>query len=297
MPAGPRIRSNSEFGLITDNPLTAGALTFNSARLSLFPVVSAAHAVVTLDPRAINGEPEIVIITAHTAAATVATITRGAYGTVARSHPVGTEWIHAPLDEDFIEILTSATRPSDPYAGQPIFQTDTNSFFARNAANTAWANINMYADPPACRVFHDATQNVLDSVDTALVFNTERYDTDNMHSTAVNTGRITINTAGLYLVFTHIAFQTDNDYTQLYGYLRVNGNPPIIANLGMIGSLTDTTAGPFLTTSTCWKFNVNDYVEVVVHQDNTSNDTRTVVNGSVNNAYVADFGATWIGRG
>lgn len=126
MPAGPRIRSNSEFGLITDNPLTIGATTFNSARLSLMPVVSAAHAVVTLDPRAVNGEPEIVIITAHTAAATVATITRAAYGTVARSHPVGTEWIHAPIDEDFIEILTSITRPSDPYEGQLIFETDTN---------------------------------------------------------------------------------------------------------------------------------------------------------------------------
>lgn len=126
MPAGPRIRSNSEFGLTTDNPLTAGATSFNSARLALMPVVSAAHAVVTLDPRAVNGEPEIVIITAHTAAATVATITRGAYGTVARSHPAATEWIHAPIDEDFIEILTSSTRPSDPYEGQFIFETNTN---------------------------------------------------------------------------------------------------------------------------------------------------------------------------
>lgn len=138
MPSGPRIRSNSEFGLITDNPLTAGATTFNSARLALMPVVSAAHAVVTLDPRAQNGEPEIVIITAHTAAATVATISRGAYGTVARSHPVNTEWIHAPVDEDFIEVLTSATRPSDPYGGQLIFETDTEIYVARNAANGAW---------------------------------------------------------------------------------------------------------------------------------------------------------------
>lgn len=140
MPAGPRIRANSNFGLTTDNPLTMGATTFNSARLSLFPVVSAAHAVVTLDPRAVNGEPEIVIITAHTAAATVATISRGAYGTVARSHPVGTEWVHAPIDEDVIEVLTSSTRPSDPYAGQFIFETDTDKFVARNAANGAWVD-------------------------------------------------------------------------------------------------------------------------------------------------------------
>lgn len=145
MPSGPRIRSNSEFGLITDNPLTAGATTFNSARLVLMPVVSAAHAVVTLDPRAINGEPEIVIITSHTAAATVATITRAAYGTVARSHPVDTEWIHAPVDEDFIEVVTSITRPTDPYEGQFIYETDTDRTLRYGGTN--WSQYRLGQEP------------------------------------------------------------------------------------------------------------------------------------------------------
>lgn len=126
MPAGPRIRANFAYGTTTDNPLTAGATSFNSAELPTLPVVSSAHAVVTLDPRRVFGEPEIVVVTTHTAAATVATITRGQYGTVARSHPQGTEWVHSPIDEDFIEVLTSGTRPSNPYEGQFIFETDTN---------------------------------------------------------------------------------------------------------------------------------------------------------------------------
>lgn len=126
MPAGPRIRQNNIFGNTTDNPLTAGAGTFNSPELANLQVVASAHAIVTLDPLREFGEPEIVIVTVHTAAATVATITRGAYGTVARSHPIGTLWVHAAVDEDFIEVLTSSTRPSDPYEGQFIYETDTN---------------------------------------------------------------------------------------------------------------------------------------------------------------------------
>lgn len=139
MPSGPRIRHNNVFGVTTDNPLTAGSATFNSLGLTNLPVVSSAHAVITLDPIRQFGEPEIVIVTAHTAAAPVATITRGAYGTVARSHPVGTSWAHAPIDEDVIEVLTSSTRPSDPYEGQLIYETDTDRFVGNDGS--AWITV------------------------------------------------------------------------------------------------------------------------------------------------------------
>lgn len=140
MPGGPRIRQNGQFGTVTDNPLLIGAGTFNSAELADMQAVTAAHATVTLDPLKEFGDPEIVVVTVHTPAATVATITRGAYGTSARQHPQGTLWVHAALDEDFTEVLTSGTRPLDPYIGQPIFETDTDKFVARNAANSAWVD-------------------------------------------------------------------------------------------------------------------------------------------------------------
>jgi len=128
MPTGSRVRDNNVYGITTDNPLTAAATTFNSVGLANLGVIVAGttHAVVTLDPLREFGNPEIVVVTVHTASATVATITRGQYGTAARSHPQGTTWVHAPIDEDFIEILTAATRPSNPYEGQFIFETDTN---------------------------------------------------------------------------------------------------------------------------------------------------------------------------
>lgn len=139
MPVGSRIRANNVFGVTTDNPLTAGSSTYNSAQLALMPAIAGNHAVVTLDPLRQFGEPEIVVITVHTALATVATITRGTYGTVARSHPINTVWVHAPVDEDVIEILTSATRPTDPYQGEMIYETDTDRYVGRRSGS--WRDV------------------------------------------------------------------------------------------------------------------------------------------------------------
>jgi hypothetical protein len=137
MPVNPRVRDNNVFGTTTDNPLAAGATSFNSLGLVNLSVIATKHAIITLDPLRQFGNPEIVIVTVHTAAATVATVTRGAYGTAIREHPQGTLWVHAPLDEDFIEIVTSTTRPSDPYEGQFIFETDTNKLYGYGGVD--WA--------------------------------------------------------------------------------------------------------------------------------------------------------------
>jgi hypothetical protein len=140
MPTGPRIRANNIYGVVNDNPLATGSTTFNSVSLPLLPVVSAAHAIVVFDPKRVYGDPEIVVVTVHTAASTVATILRGQYGTSPRQHPQGTVWSHVPIDEDWIKIVTSTTRPLDPYRGQIVFETDTNSFSARSTAD-AWENM------------------------------------------------------------------------------------------------------------------------------------------------------------
>lgn len=140
MPTGARIRENSVFGTVADNPLSPGATTLNSNQLVLFPVISGDHAVITLDPLRQYGDPEIVVITAHTAAATTVTIQRGQYGTIAREHPFGTVWVHALLDEDCIEVLTSGTRPTNPYYGQTIFESDTDKFVGRSIGGV-WQDV------------------------------------------------------------------------------------------------------------------------------------------------------------
>lgn len=138
MPANTRVRDNNVFGTISDNPLVAGATSFNSTGLVNLSVIAVKHAIITFDPLRQYGNPEIVVVTAHTAASSIATITRGAYGTIPRDHPSGTLWVHAPLNEDFISIVTSLSRPTDPYEGQFIFETDTNKLIGYDGVS--WAS-------------------------------------------------------------------------------------------------------------------------------------------------------------
>lgn len=135
---GTRVRTNGVVGITTDNPLSAGATSFSSTGLPKLGVVVGNHAIVTLDPMRQFGEPEIVLVTVHTAASTIATIQRGMYGTIPRIHPAGTLWVHAAVSNDFIEIVTSTTRPSDPYEGQIIYEMDNKIYKSFNG--TEWAN-------------------------------------------------------------------------------------------------------------------------------------------------------------
>lgn len=93
--------ANHLSGTITDNPLSSGATTVNSAGFAALPVVSAPDTMwLVLDPVGVNGAPEIVKITAHTAAATSVTVTRAQQSTTARSHPTSSAWAVATTADD-----------------------------------------------------------------------------------------------------------------------------------------------------------------------------------------------------
>jgi hypothetical protein len=97
-----RVRTNFLGGLIEDNPLASGATVLNSAALAAVPAIgSTQHMPIILDPDGVGGVPEIAYITAHTAAATTATITKGQEGTAARAHERDTPWLHGPTIKDF----------------------------------------------------------------------------------------------------------------------------------------------------------------------------------------------------
>ncbi|GAI68292.1 unnamed protein product [marine sediment metagenome] len=51
-----------------------------------------------------------------------------------------------------------------------------------------------------CRVFKAWHQSIPDGLQTDLIFDREDYDTDEMHDTVTNNERITIKTAGIYLI-------------------------------------------------------------------------------------------------
>lgn len=141
MATDQRLRSNGQAGTITDNPLASGATTINSAAFANLPVVTSGtdHLAMILDPAELAGELEIVHVTAHTASATVVTVSRAQEGTSARSHLSGTIWRHGPTAFDYLGQFTSATRPASPYEGQTIYEHDTDDIFVFNGTN--WARV------------------------------------------------------------------------------------------------------------------------------------------------------------
>jgi hypothetical protein len=97
-----RVRTNFLGGLTEDNPLSSVATTLTSAGLAALPAIgSTQHLPIILDPDGVGGNPEIAYITAHTALATTATVTRGQEGTIARAHDRDTPWLHGPTVKDF----------------------------------------------------------------------------------------------------------------------------------------------------------------------------------------------------
>lgn len=108
-----RVRTDNVFGTVSDNPLTNSATTLNSAGLADLAVVSSAEALIVLDPNRVAGAPEIVVVTAHTGSATSATIQRGQFGTSARQHAAGTEWVHGPIAGNASTYTTAADDQGD----------------------------------------------------------------------------------------------------------------------------------------------------------------------------------------
>jgi len=78
--------------------------------------------------------------TAHTASATSVTALRAQEGTTARQHAQGMAWRHAPTTYDYDYLATSATRPSVPYYGQTVYESDTDTITARSATG-AWQTV------------------------------------------------------------------------------------------------------------------------------------------------------------
>lgn len=98
-----RIRQNSVKGTLSTS-VNSSDTTLTTSWMSSFPVVAAGQvAAVVLDSTKSAGDIEIVHITAHTAAASTATIVRGQEGTTARAHTAGVTCLHGPTKFDLFD--------------------------------------------------------------------------------------------------------------------------------------------------------------------------------------------------
>lgn len=167
-----------------------------------------------------------------------------------------------------------------------------------NVAPATWGNsvkaaLDYLANPPSCRVYHNAAQSLASAAVAASAFNTERYDTDSMHDTVTNNSRITFTTAGLYLVTFTGSITPAADYTMAEAWLRMNGATPIAVG-GMKARGDAAAVAPNLFVTTVYKFAAGDYVEAMIEHRNAAVAARSLLSAG---NYSPEFAATWIGLG
>lgn len=116
-------------------------------------------------------------------------------------------------------------------------------------------------DPPQCNIYHTGLTSVPDDNATVLNFNSERYDTDNMHTGS--NSFMTINTPGIYVVTLQFTWDINDDGDRA-GFIRKNGTDFIALES------KHAAVSAFTTTHnlSCQEwFEEDDYVEAVVKQD------------------------------
>lgn len=103
-----------------------------------------------------------------------------------------------------------------------------------NPGTTDWVPLGTLAVPVnqvvGCRVYHNASQSIPTNTVTAIAFNSERWDTDNIHDPTTNNSRLTCRTAGKYLIWGHFHFSGDpGGNNQIH--FRLNGSPQIFSEI------------------------------------------------------------------
>lgn len=118
------------------------------------------------------------------------------------------------------------------------------------------------------RVYNSLAISIPTGVFTVLTFDSEYYDTDNIHSIVLNTSRLTCRTAGKYVMVAHFTWQASALGARRVGIIFHNG-------LNIIGY--DEKFGgnaalvPGMVVVTIDDLAVNDFIETYAFQDTGGN--------------------------
>jgi hypothetical protein len=114
------------------------------------------------------------------------------------------------------------------------------------------------------RAYNSGNISVNNTTWTALTFDSERWDTDGIHSVAANTSRLTCQTAGKYLIVGQARFASNAGGDARVLRIRINATTKIaaVAFSDLNGNFNaDCVLG------TVYDLGVGDYVEVEAYQD------------------------------
>jgi len=144
-------------------------------------------------------------------------------------------------------------------------------------------NGNNLITPPMCRVKQTSGVAINDASNTILAFDAEDFDTDGMHDNATNNSRITINTAGVYLVIASVRYTAGVSDDARISILKNGGNVGIDER-GPNNSRSGHQVMGY------YDLAVADYLEAQVYQNNSANTARTT------DTPYTFLSAAWIGK-
>lgn len=138
----------------------------------------------------------------------------------------------------------------------------------------------LHDELPSARVYHSTSQSCTGSTDTALAFDSERFDTDGIHSVVSNTERLTCQTDGVYFIWGNAEWTTSAG--TYYLKIRLNGSTMIAMQRH------DGSANNPGQVCCIYELAATDYVELIANPSGT----RSV--GASGN-YSPEFGMHRIG--
>jgi len=113
-----------------------------------------------------------------------------------------------------------------------------------------------------CRVYNNAAITTVDLTAKTLTFNSERWDTDSIHSTVANTDRLTCQTAGKYYIWAGVYWESGN-VTARAVRIFLNG-ATLLAVESIPGDASPGVASHAV--STIYDLDVGHYITIVVQQ-------------------------------
>ena len=162
----------------------------------------------------------------------------------------------APASTDLLEVVV------DP-SGSP----DNKKATIGNVVLAGMVNI-------GARAYNSGNVTIGTASWTALTFDSERWDTDTIHSTVANTGRLTATTAGMYLISATITW-TANATGNRGIRLMLNG----ATQIATLRFTTIDGANANQTVTTVYQLSATEYVTVEVYQD-SGGDLAVVAAGN-----------------
>ena len=154
-------------------------------------------------------------------------------------------------------VCTSSTRPTAPYEGQVIYETDTDKLLVWNA--TAWIVI---FPSPAAAVSLTSDLNIANGTDTVITWSAAEYDNNSMFS-AGTANRLTIQTAGIYVVTATVCYPSNSNGERI-AWIQKNGtNATRWGNRRGGGWTTGNTEFSVTAQITCA---VSDYIQIGTYQ-------------------------------